>query len=345
MTSHDPAASAPTGPRTTAARTTVPRTAAAPAQPAPAQLDPALLEAIEGYYDAVPRSSARVEDFGPLSLFVAEGTGWPYYARPALGHEGPAATAEDVRLVRARQRELGLPEAFEWVAEHDPLLRAAVEEAGLTVHEHPLLVLGPQDGHPDEYGGGLRDEHGDASGPDGVSVRVLAADDPALAEALAVPHLAFGEPGTGVGSAGPAELAVRAEALKADGTAERLAVRITTGRTALAAAFGDGTALCAGQHNPVGEVTEVAGVGTLPSARRRGLAQAVTAALVAHARAGGARTVFLSAADEDVARIYRRAGFRSFATALIAEPRTEPRTEPSAEPSAEPGAEPGAGSR
>ncbi|MFD8322162.1 GNAT family N-acetyltransferase [Kitasatospora purpeofusca] len=294
-----------------------------------------MLEAIELYYDAVPRGSARVEDFGPLSLFVAEGTGWPYYARPALGHEGPAATAADVRRVRARQRELGLPEAFEWVAEHDPLLRAAVEEAGLTVHEHPLLVLGPQDGHPDGHGG--------TPGPDGVSVRVLAADDPALAEALAVPHLAFGEPGTGVGNAGPAELAVRAEALRADGSAERLAGRITAGRTALAAAFGDGTALCAGQHNPVGEVTEVAGVGTLPSARRRGLAQAVTAALVAHARAGGARTVFLSAADEDVARIYRRAGFRSFATALIAEPGAEPGAEPDAGPDTEPGAGPDAG--
>ncbi|MDY0816347.1 GNAT family N-acetyltransferase [Kitasatospora purpeofusca] len=285
---------------------------------------------MEGYYDAVPRSSARVEDFGPLSLFVAEGAGWPYYARPSLGHEGPAVTAADVRRVRARQRELGLPEAFEWVAEHDPLLRAAAEEAGLTVHEHPLLVLGPQGGHPDknrnEHGDGDEhgNEHGGAAGPDGVSVRVLAADDPALAEALAVPHLAFGEPGTGRGSAGPAELAVRAEALRADGTAERLAGRIAAGRTVLAAAFGGGTALCAGQHNPVGEVTEVAGVGTLPSARRRGLAQAVTAALVADARAGGVRTVFLSAADEDVARIYRRAGFRSFATALIAEPGAGP---------------------
>ncbi len=321
VTSHDPASTAPTAPGTTADTGTTGTTAASAD---PARPDPVLLEAIERYYDAVPRGSARVEDFGPLSLFVAEGTGWPYYARPALGHQGPAVTADDVRRVRARQRELGLPEAFEWVAEHDPLLRAAVEEAGLTVHEHPLLVLGPQDGHPAEPLDDPLDGHGDAAGPDGVSVRVLAADDPALAEALAVPHLAFGEPGTGVGSAGPAELAVRAEALRADGSAERLAGRITAGRTALAAAFGDGTALCAGQHNPVGEVTEVAGVGTLPSARRRGLALAVTAALVAHARAGGARTVFLSAADEDVARIYRRAGFRSFATALIAEPGAEP---------------------
>ncbi|MFB6892832.1 GNAT family N-acetyltransferase [Kitasatospora sp. NPDC056327] len=264
---------------------------------------------IERYYDAVPRAAARVEDFGPLSLFVRAGAGWPYYARPALDHRGPAVTAGDVRRVLARQRELGLPQAFEWVAEHDPLLRAAVEEAGLTVHEHPLLVLGPQD-EPAP----ARDER------DGAAVRVLAADDPALAAAVAVPHLAFGEPGTGVGGAGPAELAARAGEVAADGTAARVAERIASGHTVLAAAFEDGTPLCAGQHNPVGAVTEVAGVGTLPSARRRGLGGAVTAALVAHARAHGVRTVFLSAADEDVARIYRRAGFRPFATALIAEP-------------------------
>lgn len=279
----------------------------------PVDLDPArrpLLDEIERYYDAVPRSAARVEDFGPLSLFVRDGEGWPYYARPALGHDGPAATAEDVRRVLARQRELGAPEAFEWVAEHDPLLRAAVEEAGLVVHEHPLLVLGPDDAP-------------DAPAPavaEGVSVRVLAADDPGLASAVTVPHLAFAEPGTGLGAAGAGELAVAAEKSVADGTVARIAGRIAAGSTVLAAALQDGAALCAGQHNPVGSVTEVAGVGTLPSARRRGLGLAVTAALVAHARANGVRTVFLSAADEDVARIYRRVGFRPFATALIAEP-------------------------
>jgi hypothetical protein len=33
-------------------------------------------------------------------------------------------------------------------------------------------------------------------------------------------------------------------------------------------------------------------------------------------------TVFLSAGDDDIARIYARLGFRRFATALIAEPPT-----------------------
>ncbi|MGW3232827.1 GNAT family N-acetyltransferase [Kitasatospora sp. NPDC001095] len=271
--------------------------------------DRPLLDEIERYYDAVPRGAARTEDFGPLTLFVREDAGWPYYARPTLDHTGPAATAEDVRRVLERQRELGVPEAFEWVAEQTPGLRAAVEAAGLTVHEHPLLVLGPQD-----------EAAPVPELPERVEVRVLAPDAPELAAAIAVPHLAFDDPGTAVGPAGAAELAESAAKLTADGTAERIAGRIAAGATVLAVAVEDGTALCAGQHNPVGPVTEVAGVGTLPSARRRGLGLAVTAALVAHARANGVRTVFLSAADEDVARIYRRIGFRPFATALIAEP-------------------------
>ncbi|MFG2918686.1 GNAT family N-acetyltransferase [Kitasatospora sp. NPDC048298] len=274
--------------------------------------DRPLLDEIERYYDAVPRGAARTEDFGPLTLFVREDAGWPYYARPTLDHTGPAATAEDVRRVLERQRELGVPEAFEWVAERTPGLRAAVEAAGLTVHEHPLLVLGPQD-----------EAAPVPELPGRVEVRVLAPDAPELAAAIAVPHLAFDDPGTAIGSAGAAELAESAVKLTADGTAERIADRITAGATVLAAAVEDGTALCAGQHNPVGPVTEVAGVGTLPSARRRGLGLAVTAALVAHARANGVRTVFLSAADEDVARIYRRIGFRAFATALIAEPAAQ----------------------
>ena len=52
----------------------------------------------------------------------------------------------------------------------------------------------------------------------------------------------------------------------------------------------------------------------------RGLGQALTATLVADARSRGVRTVFLSAGDEDVARVYARLGFRQVGTALIAEP-------------------------
>ncbi|MFE7120258.1 GNAT family N-acetyltransferase [Streptomyces sp. NPDC057654] len=269
-----------------------------------------MLERLERYYDAAPRSGARAEDFGPLTLFVREGQGWPYYARPTLGHAGPVS-AKDVADVRARQRELGAPESFEWVAETTPGLRAAVEQAGLVVHEHPLMVL----------------ELDAASAPvavpedaDGVRIRTVEPDDPALPSALAVPHLAFADPGTAVGTAGLAELEELVRSQADDGSAERIAARIRAGLTRVAAALVNGTALCAGQHQPVGKVSEIVGVGTLPSARRRGLGLKVTAALVADAGSTGVETVFLSAGDDDVARIYARLGFSRLGTALIAEP-------------------------
>ncbi|MEV7419394.1 GNAT family N-acetyltransferase [Streptomyces sp. NPDC089919] len=262
------------------------------------------LDRIERYYDSVPRvGGARAEDFGPLTLFVQEDPqGWAYYARPVLGGGGPVTEA-DVRTVLARQRELGVPAAFEWVAETTPGLRAAVEAAGIPVHAHPLMVLDPAaeplPPHPE--------------------VRLFGADDPLLRAAVTVPMLAFGAPGTALGEAGPAELAQQLADPACEARRAYVAQKLAAGTTALAAAVRDGVVLCSGQYNPAGEVAEVVGVGTLPAARRQGLALGVTAALVAAARAAGAGTVFLSAGDEDVARIYERAGFRRTGTALIAE--------------------------
>jgi ribosomal protein S18 acetylase RimI-like enzyme len=99
-----------------------------------------------------------------------------------------------------------------------------------------------------------------------------------------------------------------------------LRARLRAGRMVLAAAYDGGGPLAVGGHQPVGAVTEIAGVGTLPAARRRGLAAAVTSALVRDALDRGIEVVFLSAADEDVARVYRRLGFTPVATAMIAEP-------------------------
>ncbi|MFJ9035888.1 GNAT family N-acetyltransferase [Streptomyces sp. NPDC102406] len=269
----------------------------------------ALLGRIERYYDAVPRGTARVEEYGSLTLFVREGPGWPYYARPALRPDAPPPNASDVRDVRARQRELGAPEAFEWVAETTPGMRAAVEAAGLRVSEHPLMA---------------RDASAPTPAPHPL-VRVLDADDPFLAGALALPHVAFAHPGTAVGRAGAAELTAEITARAADGTVPEYQDRIRSGRTVLAAAVEDGVVVCSGMHLPVGDVTEVAGVGTLPAARRRGLGLAVTGALVTDAVAAGVSTVFLSAGDDDVARVYARLGFRPVGTALIASPAADER--------------------
>ncbi|MFD8595668.1 GNAT family N-acetyltransferase [Kitasatospora sp. NPDC059646] len=269
----------------------------------------AVLARLEEFYDAVPRFSATAEEHGPFTLFVRTGPGWHYYGRPTLGGDGQF-TAADVDRVRARQRELGAPESFEWVHETTPGLRAAIEASGLEVHEHPLLVL--------ELDAASTAAPAADGGPE---VRVLTTDDPLLPSAVAVPHLAFAEPGTRIGAAGPEQLAEATRTALADGLVTRMIGRMEAGRTVVAATVGpNGLAGASGCHQPVGEVSEIVAVATLPSLRRQGLARRVTAHLVEHAQATGIRTVFLSASDDAVARIYESIGFRRTATALIAEP-------------------------
>jgi GNAT superfamily N-acetyltransferase len=247
----------------------------------------------------VPRAAARVEDHGPLRLFVSEGVPWPYYARPGGGD----ISVDDVRAVRSRQWELGVPEAFEWVAELAPTLGPAAREAGLDVLELPLMVLQtPLDAPPVE-----------------ARLRRLEPDDPALATSRAVADIAFGAPGTARGEAGPQQR----DAAAGNFPEARLGTvreRMAAGLTVTVVAEDEDGIAAVGSHQPVGDVTEIVGVATLPSARRRGLGAAVTAALVDDAHRGGAEIVFLSAGSEDIARVYGRLGFERVGTAGIAQP-------------------------
>jgi predicted N-acetyltransferase YhbS len=98
--------------------------------------------------------------------------------------------------------------------------------------------------------------------------------------------------------------------------------RIAAGRTVMMVAIEDGVPVAVGSHQPVAvdgrEVSEVVGVATLPRLRARGLGAALASALVAHARES-ADLVFLTAGDDDVARVYERAGFARLATTGVAD--------------------------
>jgi GNAT superfamily N-acetyltransferase len=274
----------------------------------PTRTSKPIFDRLEAFYDAVPRDRAGAERLGPFVLFVPDGPGLPLYARPVLGAAAPPVLA-DVESVRARQRELDLPEAFEWVDETTPSLLPLAEAAGLSVLRAPLMVLEP---------GALAD----AALPSDVRVRVLDPDRPDFAAGVAtfraLAGLAFSSPGTALGPVGPAERDAAWHALDA-AEAEREASRVASLRAAyaLAESEADG-ALCAGGCQRVGPVAEIVGVGTLPSARRRGLGTAVTAALARQARATGADLIFLSAGSEDIARVYARIGFQHVGTACIA---------------------------
>ncbi len=258
-----------------------------------------MLSRLETYYDTVPRPLADVEEHGPLTLFVAR-EGWPYYARPRLG--GGSVTADDVRSVLERQRELDVPRALEWVHETTPSLLGAAREANLPVQECPLLVL---DGEPVL----LQSD---------VQIRVVPADDPELGLVRAAIHVGFFTHGTAVGTASVAE---RDAAQAADPeAADRTRTMVEAGLSVLVGAFDPVVgAVGGGSHNPRGDTSEIVGVAVLPAFRRRGVARAVTAVLARDARAAGVATVFCSAQDDAVARVYLSVGFRRVGTACIAE--------------------------
>jgi predicted GNAT family acetyltransferase len=251
----------------------------------PVSASAGLIEAIEVYYDAVPRAACTVEHVGPFTVFVGQGP-WGYYARPTLGAT-TSFTATQVGQVRARQRELDVAEELEWQDAVAPSLAAACAEAGMRVHRYRLLVLG--------------DERWVAApGP----VRIVTADDD-LTAMLSAQQRGFD---------GPSSLD--------PGAVEHMRGRIATGATVAAAGFAGGEPVCVGMHQPVGDVTEIVGVTTLPEHRRVGWAGALTSSLVADARERGVRTVFLSAADDAVARVYERVGFLDAGTVCAAEPVT-----------------------
>ncbi len=252
---------------------------------------PGLLDRVERYAAAAPLADARVVPAGSLDVPVGP-PAWPYPARPRPG-AGPV-TADDVRAAVALQEEAGLPAAVEWVVERTPSLSAAARAAGLVVTEFPLLVV---DEDPVEL-----------LLPVGVRLYLVGAEDPALPhyqhllESGFAPHADDADP-----DADPEELEG-----PSDARAAVLRERVASGRTVVMVALEDGMPVGVGSHHPVDvdgtEISEVVGVASSPRRRGRGVGAALASALVAQARET-ADLVFLTAGDDDVARVYERVGF------------------------------------
>jgi ribosomal protein S18 acetylase RimI-like enzyme len=242
------------------------------------------LDEIESYYDTVPRAAAATEEVGPFTLFLADaGIGWQFYARPRLGTDD-SFTADDVRRVLARQDELGVPRAIEWVDQVTPSLLPAVEAAGLTCGRYPLLAL------PDDTR---------VSTPE--RTRVLVPDDVDLALVVGAVHAAF---------AGEDEVTVQPVGKRPE--------LIADGRLIEVAAYDDeGRLIGGGSAAPRGETAELMGIGVPPAHRTAGIGTTITQALIHACRQAGVRTVFLSAYNDAAASIYRRLGFQDVGTACI----------------------------
>lgn len=254
------------------------------------------LTRIEAHYDSSPRASADAEAHGPFTVFVARPESrWPYYARPRFDGSGRPVDASDVESLAAYQDELGVPRALEWVHDISPTVADAARAAGWEVDLCPLLAL----------------SHDAVVAPrEDLGVTMLAADDARLALVLAAVNAGFGgvEPGP--------ELP---DVSRDRQTIEAGQTRVAGAFTGLGLAAGAlGVALGGGSHLPRGTATELVGIAVIPSARRRGLGAAIAQTLAADARAAGVETIFLSAADDAVARVYERVGFVRVGTAGMA---------------------------
>ncbi|MFI0937647.1 GNAT family N-acetyltransferase [Streptomyces sp. NPDC021020] len=213
------------------------------------------------------------------------GTDSPYvnYATPLPGAE---PSAREVAALVAAFRERGLLPRLEFAPEAAPVVATALRAAGFrTEAVHDYLVCTP----------------GTLTVPP-ASVRVetpsadadFAAIDAALAEAF------------GGEFPSSAEGAARLRRTQESGGAVRF-VRLP-----------DGTG-CAGGGScsaPAAGTAELAGLGTRPAHRGRGIGAAVTAALTSALFAQGAASVWLESSGPDAERVYARTGFRRAGTRL-----------------------------
>jgi ribosomal protein S18 acetylase RimI-like enzyme len=187
----------------------------------------------------------------------------------------------------ARQR---LPR-FEFVEEYAPDLPAALRAAGFEEEgRYQLMVCTPATYRP-------------APAVTGLESMLLTPYSPAadIRAFIEVQHRAYDDD-----LPGP---------VSDDRVAEFRQRREGTGHAYLARL--DGVPSCVGAYmSPVDGLTEIAGIGTLPEYRRRGLASALTARAAVDAFAGEVEIAFLNAADARAGRVYERIGFTPYATGL-----------------------------
>ncbi|MCZ2828903.1 GNAT family N-acetyltransferase [Modestobacter sp. VKM Ac-2986] len=272
---------------------------------------PGLLDRIERYSALAPLAEAQVHRIGALQVPIGPQE-WPFPARPLPGREADVTLA-DVQAAVAMQEAAGLPASLEWLGDRCRGLAGVARSAGLVVDELPLLVA---------------DDPLTVLLPTGVRLYLVGADDPRLGLYQRLTALAFAQPRpVAVPAGAPSPSGVPDVAVDDPGpehvpATEVLRERVASGRTVMMVAVEDGQPVAIGSHQPVDvdgtEISEVVGVATLPRFRGRGLGAGLTSALVEHARQT-ADLVFLSAGDDDVARVYERAGFARVATSCTAE--------------------------
>jgi ribosomal protein S18 acetylase RimI-like enzyme len=263
-----------------------------------------LLRRIDDYLNAAPGKACDVETVGPFTLFFRRDSAMPElsYARPTASLEGDLSDAiAGVRAAFAARERVC---RWEFVADLVPDFPATLVQHGFPEPiPRPLMVVTRETFRPEQS--------------DIAEIRPIRKEESRAIDRVL--QAAFAElTGREVTDAEFSdETAEEAESLL--DSAEEYGYHVF-------GAFVDGRPVAGGVHTPVGDTAEVAGIGTLPAFRRRGIAGALTSALVADAFARGIECIFLSAADEAVQRVYARVGFEKIGNAMDTADRSESAT-------------------
>ncbi|MDA8355803.1 MAG: GNAT family N-acetyltransferase [Actinomycetota bacterium] len=249
-------------------------------------------------YLRTPGPGRRQVRVGPFTVRFTPGNRHPM-SNYAVPDDGARPTATDVESLVEAFAARGLVPRVEYVADAAPHLEAALLTAGFTIDDRlPLMACPP--------GAARR-----LLPPEGIAV-VQARSREDHADAIRVADLAYGEPTT----TPPDPVAVLAR-LRAAG---RGAVVVVARDVATGAACGSGVATV-----PRAGVSELAGIGTHPDFRGRGVAASVTSLLARLALAGPVELLWLTPGDDGAARVYERVGFGAGGATMVHASRPRPK--------------------
>ncbi|MCX5206437.1 GNAT family N-acetyltransferase [Streptomyces sp. NBC_00237] len=221
------------------------------------------------------------------------------YATPL---PGARPTDRDVADLVEAFRARGLVPRLEFAPDGAPAVEPALRRAGFTTEAvHPYMVCTPA---TLVTPAGFRVPSADHP-PVHVAVPRTDDDFAAIDAALSEAYGAEIPPASVTNASATNAGAARLRRIEAGGGAVRF-VRAPDGSCA-------GAATCSA---PAAGTAELAGVGTRPAYRGRGIAAAVTASLSETLFARGAGSVWLEYEGEDARRIYERVGFRPHGTRL-----------------------------
>jgi ribosomal protein S18 acetylase RimI-like enzyme len=237
---------------------------------------------IQAYLRKSASRDRLTEQIGPFLATITPGEANPYL-NYAIPEDGAAPTPADVEALIAAYRRHERKPRLEYIANLAPEVEPALIAGGFTVEQTtPLMVYNPASAQ----------EIPQVAGIEIVSPQ----SDQEILDNSAVGREAYGGDDT---PPSPSIIPGWRRFIAAGG------IMVSARDSATGESVGLG--VC---DVPFSATTELAGIGVRTAYRRRGIAAAMTAWLVNQALAAGTTHIFLMAAGENEARIYRRVGFK-----------------------------------